>query len=71
MSISLWENHTPKTSYWSRRIQVLIRSPYQGDLLNVGLVILPPPLKAGVPTAALCDTSLGGTSLSNTLLDHG
>ena len=31
-----------------------------------GLVTLPPPSKVSVPTAALCNTSLGGTSL-----DHG
>ena len=65
-SISPWENHTPKASYWSGRVQVLIRTPSQGDIPDVGLVTLPPPSKAGVPTAAL-----GGISLSDTSLDHG
>ena len=69
--ISSSENHTPKFSYWSGRAQVLIRSPFQGNLPDVGLVTLPPPSKVGVPTAALCDTSLGGTSLSDASLDHG
>ena len=71
MRISSWENYTPKASYWSGRAQVLIRTPSQGDLPDVGLVTLSPPSKAGVPTAALCDTSLCGTSLNDTSLDHG
>ena len=53
-SISHWENHTSKASYWSGRAQVIIRSPSQGDLPDVGFVILPPLSKARVPTAALC-----------------
>ena len=39
---------------------------FQSDLPDVRLVTLRPPLKVGVPTVALCDTSLGDISL-----DHG
>ena len=68
MSISPWKNHISKASYWSERAQVLIRPPSQGDLPDVGLRTLPPPLKVGVLTAALCDTSLSEASLDHSQL---
>ena len=60
-SISSWENHTLKVSYWSCRTQVFIRLLFQSDLPNVGFVTLPPTSKAGIPI----------TTLHNTSLDHG
>ena len=71
MSISHWENHTPKANYWSGKAQVLIKPSFQGDLLDMGLVILPPLSKVGIPMATLYDTSLSSTSLSDASLDHG